>query len=299
MDIFVFSAGVNWGVLIYQAKQLIGWRPQFDWAFWRSLLRRGYPLAISGVLSIIYFSASSLILSVIKPPAEVGIFRLAYKVLESLIFFPAMFAGLIMPLLSRFALGERFKFQQVFQKSWDVLLIFTLPLVAGAALLAQPIVFLLGGRQYSEAAPVLSILMIAVAAIFLSTLFSYALIALGQEKKIMMTAGAAVIGNLLLNIFLLPRYSYLGAAWVTTVTESGVALALVFFLWPIIKNLSFKKALKSFAATVLMVMILWWGRGQNTAWLISGGALFYFLTLKILGGFSWQEVRSLINSQHD
>jgi O-antigen/teichoic acid export membrane protein len=179
------SGLVNFLLVFWWARQWCRLRLSFDWPYWKNILVQGYPLAIASVLVMIYFSSDSLFLSVLKPAADVGIYRLPYKILESLIFFPAMFVGLIMPMLSRSAQEDKEKLKSVFQRGSDVLMIFAMPLVLGTFALSPAIIGLLGGGKYGESAAIFNILIIAVGIIFLGTLFSYVLIALEKQRSLL------------------------------------------------------------------------------------------------------------------
>ena len=108
-----FSSLITFSLIFFLVGRYIKVSLSFDFPFWRGILKQSYPLAISNLLVMVYFSFGSLLLSVLKPAADVGVFRLAFKVLEGLIFFPAMFVGLIMPLLSG-AADNTERFKQIF-----------------------------------------------------------------------------------------------------------------------------------------------------------------------------------------
>lgn len=283
-------------VLVYlmARKHLrIAW--SFDFDFWRESLKQSYPLAISGILVMIYFSFGSLILSVFRPVADVGIYRLAYKVLESLIFFPSMFVGLIMPILSSAALDDRARFKNILQKGYDVLMIFALPLVLGTPFVAGQIIKLLGGGLYPESIPVLNILIVAVGIIFFGTLFSFGLIALGRQKSLLWISAAGAVINLLLNFILIPRYSYTAAAIITVGTELLVTLLMAAAIWRTIHYLPGSRvALKSLLAALVMASSLWFIGSHNLLILLAVAAVVYFGVLYLVKGISVSEVRALI-----
>ena len=80
---------------------------RFDFAYWGKIIKTTWPIALSIVLTLIYFKIDTIFLSLMKPAADVGIYGVAYRVLEVLIFFPAIFSGIMMPLLSRNAVTDR------------------------------------------------------------------------------------------------------------------------------------------------------------------------------------------------
>ncbi|HEB01441.1 MAG TPA: hypothetical protein ENI16_00395, partial [Candidatus Portnoybacteria bacterium] len=109
---FVGGGIINFGFIFFLSQRYIPIKLQFDFSFWKKLLKESYPLAIAAVLVMIYFKLDTIMLSLMKESAAVGIYGLAYKILESLIFFPAMFVGLVMPFLSKYAFLDQKKFRQ-------------------------------------------------------------------------------------------------------------------------------------------------------------------------------------------
>ena len=292
------SGLVNFVLIFWWARKYCCLSLSFDWPYWKNILAQSYPLAIASVLVMIYFSSDSLFLSVLKPSADVGIYRLSYKILESLIFFPAMFVGLIMPLLSNSAQSDRAKFKSIFQRGSDVLMIFAVPLVLGTFILSPAIINLLGGGQYSESAPIFNILIIAVGVIFFGTLFSYVLIALEKQKTLLWISAVGAIFNVAANLILIPRYSYYAAAATTVLTEVLVAILMAaaiyrFFHWlP-----SFKIIFKCLLASLIMMGALWLLRDYNVGLLFIAALAVYFLALYLLRGFSRAEILDILKKE--
>lgn len=287
---------IIWRLLAGHAKLKL----DFDFSFWKEIWQKSYLLAMANVLTMIYFSANAIIISVFWPPEDVGIFRLSYKVLESLIFFPAMLVGLIMPLFSRFALSDFKKFKNIFQRTFDILTIFGWPLVLGGIALSPQIIKLLGGSQYQESIGILKVLMIAIGFIFLSTLLSFGLIALEKQRILLKISAIGMAVNLILNFIFIPKYSFTAAAWISALTE-GLVLALMFWtfwrIWRIFP--SFFVGLKSFFAALVMAFLVWRFQQENLLFLLSLGALVYFLALWLLRGISFKDIRELLRGQEN
>lgn len=270
-------------------------RLSFEFKFWKESLIQSYPLAISGVLTMIYFSSDSFLLSVLKPSIDVGIYRLPYKVLESLIFFPSMFVGLIMPLLSRYSIQSKEKFKNILAKSYDALIIIAVPMVLGTIAVSPEIIRLLGGGSYPEAAPILDILMLAVGMIFLGTLFSFSLIALEKQKKLLWISLFGAVFNVAANLIFIPKYSYYAAASTTLLTELLVTVLMMYYVFKEIRFLPPNKTLaKSILAFLPVMAILWQVRNWNLFLNIGWAAALYFVLLYALKGFSYSEIKSLL-----
>jgi O-antigen/teichoic acid export membrane protein len=274
----------------------------FNFSYWKKLFKTAFPIAISVVLTLIYFKIDSIFLSLgfinrlsPDPVSDVGIYNIAYKVLEGLIFFPAMFVGLIMPLLSKFAFSEQEQFKKIFQRTLDVLIIFLIPLVIGLLILSGPIVVLIGGRNFAASSPVLQILSLAIGLIFLGSLLGSALIALNKQKTGAWIYFSGMIFNIVTNLIFIPKYSYLGAAGTTVATELLVT-GLMFYL--IYKTIHYFPSLKIFLKTLLAGLImagfLYLERSCNLFLLIGLGIIIYFAVLYLIRGIKKEEVLMLI-----
>ncbi len=279
-----------------EAGRWIKWQWQIDINFWWQSIKQALPLGLAAIFTMIYFSFDTLILSLWQPAAVVGAYRLSYKVLESLIFFPAMFSGLIMPFLSQSAGFDNQRFCQILQNGQKVLLIFAVPLVLGTFILSPQVIDLLGGGNYPEAAAILNILIVATGIIFLSTLYSYALIALGKQKVILKISLVAAIFSLAFNLIFVPFWSYWATAISHVLVEFFVMMAMFLFL---AKDFKFYTSflnfgLKCLAAALPMMMILWWCRGQNIFLLMILAVVFYFGLLYLFKVFSFREIFLLI-----
>ena len=290
-----FSSLFNFLLIYLMVQRYIRVKFAIDLAFWKVLLRTTYPLAISNVLVMIYFSTDALILSVFWPAADVGVYRLPYKILESLIFFPSMFVGLIMPYLTRSAFSDESRFKQIFQRGYDVLTMAAAPLVLGTFFVSPAIISLLGGSKYTESVPVLNILIVATGFIFFGALFSFTLIALEKQKTLLKISAVGAVFNLIFNLIFIPRYSYYAAAWGTVLTEALVTVLMlaaiyqVRHFWP-----KGKVFLKSFLAACPMCLFLWYFRNLNLFIILAAATAIYLTALYLVKGFSKEEILKLV-----
>ena len=274
----------------------------FDFAYWKKILKTTFPIAVSLVFVLIYFKIDSIFLSLgainqssASPIADVGIYNIAYKVLEGLIFFPAMLVGLIMPLFSKFAFSDRSQFRKIFQKTLDILIIFIVPLVIGLLILSLPIVILIGGKEFSVSAPALQILSFAIGLIFLGNLFSYTIIAMDRQKASAWIFFGGMIFNVVANLIFIPKYSYLGAAMTTVFTELLVTALLVYLIYKTISYFpSFKMIFKVLLASLVMGGFLYYFQAWNLFLLIGMGGIIYFGILYLIKGITKEEVLMLV-----
>ncbi|MBI4709331.1 MAG: flippase [Candidatus Portnoybacteria bacterium] len=289
------SAFVNFLLVWFFARKYVLIKIGWDLPYWKKMLRKSFPLAISAIFVMIYFKLDTVMLSLMKSPSDVGIYSAAYKILESLIFLPAMFTGLIMPLLSRYAFGNPLEFQKVSQKTLNIFLIFSIPLAVGGIFLAGPIINLVAGQGFSAAAGILKILIFATSIIFFGALFSNMIVALDKQKSLakIYALGAAV--NFSVNLVLIPKFSYWGAASSTLLTELLVTALMAVVIFKATKKfLNFRSSLKILLACAPMAAILYFLTPFNILLLLPIALLVYFFSLFALKGFSIDDIASLI-----
>ena len=182
--------------------------------------------------------------------------------------------------------------------------IIAIPLVIGAQFLGKPVMFFVAGNDFVMAGGILKILIFAVAAIFLGTMFSHAVIAIDKQKKMIGFYVFTSISSLVAYLYLIPRYSYIGAASVTIYSEVLIA---VFSAYCIFKYSRFLPRLvtllKALLAGAIMGAFIYFFpiNYQETLWnlllVIVLASLIYFLALFFLGGISPEDVKSIFKKQ--
>ena len=297
------SSAVSFFLHFLFSRQYVRISIGFDLAVWKEIISKSWPLAITIIFNLIYLKADTLILSLIKTQGEVGIYGAAYRVIDVLITVPFMFAGIVLPILTvNWVMSDKESFKRVLQKSFDFMAILAIPLIVGTQFLAKEVMVLVAGREFSDSGQVLRILVLAAGIIFLGCMFSHAIIAFDKQKKIIwaycFTSLTALAGYLIF----IPRFSYIGAAWVTIYSESVIALAAIYYTFKYSSFLPrFNIFLKSILASAVMGLFLFFlpVRFYESAiglffTLIFSSAV-YFSALYLLKGISRKEILALLN----
>lgn len=289
---------VSFLVIFAWSRKYLSFSLRFNWGTWKNFLAQSYPVGISAIITFAYFKLDTILLSIMKTSSEVGIYNAAYKVLENISFFPAMLIGLVMPIMSLYIFHERDKFLQVADKVFKVFLIITVPLVIGVLFLAGNIINLIGGAGFSEATIVLRILSFAIAFIFFGNFFTNVIIAGNLQKKMMRVLFFCAVFNVSLNLVLIPRFSYLGAAITSSLTEFLVVALTGWLCWKKLKYLpSFQKSAPILISGAAMAMFLYLFSGFNFFILVISSGLIYFALLWIFRVVTTGELLSLINKK--
>lgn len=239
--ILSLTAGLQFVIIFFLSRRFVSFGLVFDFSYAARILKASLPVALSILFTAIYIRTDALMLSLMKPVSDVGIYRLAAKLLEVVVFFPALLVELTMPSFSRLAFKKDGAFDAVFKRTFNVLFLLAIPVVLGLIIFASPIVLILGGEEFAASALPLRILAVVIGMVFLNNLGGKALIALEFQKAGMWVYLSGAVLNVLLNLLVIPRYSYVGVSFTTLITETMVTIAMFSILY---KKIGFKPDVK-------------------------------------------------------
>lgn len=135
------------------------------------------------------------------------------------------FALLAGPLMARmWARDDRAGLATAYWRTATWVAVLTFPIVAVTVGLADPVVATLFGSRYEGSGTYLAILAAAFYANAALGFNGVTVKMVGRVWLVAGTAGAALVGNLLLNAWLIPAHGPLGAAWGTAATVVGYNL---------------------------------------------------------------------------
>ncbi len=287
----------NFLYVFISAHKFVRLRFTFEWLIWRQVLSESWPIGLSVALNLIYFKADTVILSLYRPAADVGIYGATYKVLEVLVTIPAMFAGLIMPLITAAYVVKDFeRFRFIVQRAFDFLAMMALPLIGGTIFIATPLMVLVAGGEFSAAGSVLKILVVATGIIFIGSLFGNAVVAVNRQKPMIWVYLAVAAISLTGYLILIPRYSYYGAAGVTVASETMIMLGSYFMVNHAARlKLRLGKVGKMALATAVMSGALWLSRDLSWLWLVPIGLGVYVICLYLFRVVSKAELKEILS----
>lgn len=231
IGVLLANMGFNAMMVFLLSRPLVKFSLRFDISFWRTFLKDALPLGAMAFITFLYFKMDTILLSLLQPASEVGIYNVAYKIMENLIFFPAMLVGLILPLLSRAYQHERARFEDIAHKTAKVFCVLVLPIVIGIVFLAPDIIRIVSGGGFEASASVLQILAFSLAGIFFGHYFNMLILVGNAQKKLMYLLLGIAITNITLNLFLIQVFSYRGAAVASAVTELLVVIVSAALAW--------------------------------------------------------------------
>jgi O-antigen/teichoic acid export membrane protein len=255
-------------------------------------LRDSWPLFVNQLLQSLFFKVDALLLPALAGNAAAGTYAAAYKVSEGAGIISSSFTLALFPRLSR-----ETNLSYAYALALKLLLQVGIPLSAGIALLSEPVVAVVGGRDYlPDSATALAILICYLPLSYANGLTQYVLIAAGKQRVLTAAFAGALIFNVAANLLLIPRFSFIGAAWVTVASE--VILLIPF--WMVVSRVThgvslLQEARPPLLATALMAPVVWWLRDTiHPLAAIAAGAAVYPLALWALGGITQSQRRLLL-----
>ena len=260
------------------------------------LLRLMPAFALAGVFVKIYNTSDSVLLSFLAGDEAVGFYAIPAKVVSSFQqIIPAAFAAVIFPAFSYYYANSKHQLTQTFVKACRYIVILSLPLAVGLSLLAGPIVQLVW-PGYLPVVPTFILMASAIPFIFLAFPTGYLLNACDRQKNNTFNRGLIMALSLILNLWLIPLYSFYGAGLTYLITNT-ILLGLDFWWvkkiiplpWLQLGGIIGKSAL---ATTVMAALIMAFLNFGWPVWLIIPAvAGVYFLVLLAIRGFTFREFK--------
>jgi O-antigen/teichoic acid export membrane protein len=197
----------------------------FDRGEWGRLIRWSAPLGGTQVVNDLYFRLDTILLSFFRPSADVGVYGLAYKVVEALIILPSYVMVTLIPEIARTGEGDP-RLRRILDQALSVMETVAVPLALVFIVFAPEVVRIIGGPRFHRADVVLQILVAGVAVSYLNAVFGNAAIALNRQAALFKLSVAVLTANLALNLILIPTTGIYGAASAVTASELLALLVL-------------------------------------------------------------------------
>lgn len=202
-------------------------KPKFeiDKTFCKKITLLSTPFAATGLLYSVYYSIDVVMLTNLVGTYPTGIYNATYKLISVLTLFYSVYSAVIFPVMSKFYKDDKKLLIISYEKSIKYLMLVMIPLAIATMFYSLDIIQLIYGHEYDPAASVLSILIWTVCLLFISGAGNNLLNASHKELTVTKIYALAAIFNIVLNFFMIPYFSYNGAA-ITTVLSDLLIVAI-------------------------------------------------------------------------
>jgi O-antigen/teichoic acid export membrane protein len=254
------------------------------------LAKEAIPLGFKRVMRRIGFRIDTLILAAFKSSAEVGLFHGVYKMVQALQFLADGSLQAIFPIFSRHYGTSHGSFDLAYEKSFKFLSIIGVPIAIFLSFFSHEVIILVLGKKFIAAVPALQILGWMISFMFLSNLMENVLIAGGKQSICTLVTGVALAVNFLLDLFLIPRWSFTGASIATLITELTITVLSFYYVSRfVIRKRVLKEALKPICSGIITLAMLYLLRNVNFVLAAFVGSLSYFFLLIVTKTFTEEE----------
>jgi O-antigen/teichoic acid export membrane protein len=193
-------------------------KPIFDLDFTKDLLIKTWPLSATLILNTIYFRIDVFLIGLFKGAADVGIYNIAFQFFQVALVLPTFIMNAVYPLMLKNSADKKRFYSQVKIAGWTLFFL-SFSVTIATYLLSPYLVQLVAGNGFEGSVTVLQILSLGFPGFFITSLIMWLLVIKNKYKQIFVIYLLGLVFNLGLNIFLIPQYSYLGAAIVTVIAE--------------------------------------------------------------------------------
>jgi len=288
--VLVFSEGIKTLISYLFSRKFTRAKFEIDFGLWKYLFKEALPIALSGVLFIIYFRIDVIMLSMMQGDAAVGIYSAAYKLSEPLTLIPHAFMMSLFPLMSGYFETSRDKLIKSYKLSFKYLFMIALPIAIGTTLIADKLILIIYKSPFANSTTVLQILIWALVFVSVNSVLLHLLISMGKQKLSTLSYALCAVANVTLNFILIPIMSYNGAAIATVVTNAVLFLASFYFVSKHLQMLPVHKIMiKPVISGLTMGAFVYYFIDFNLFLLVPLAAIIYLVALLVLKTFSKED----------
>lgn len=308
-DLVSYLLSLYWLRSIYH----ISVKATITWGNIISIIKESFPLGVVMILTTVYFRGDLIILSLLKPSFDVGIYGASVKIIDIVLSLPIVIMAVIYPVMAILSKENGQQFNYHLQRIINFFILLVLPIVVFGVIKSSQIIRLVAGYDFVYSSSVnfmgydittpivLSILLVSVIFVFLHQVFSYVLIASGKQNILLVPVVLYVIFNVSLNIIFVPKYSYLASSIITLFNELIVLIVVYYLSKNILKhkiNLKiFWVGILSLIPSLLLLKISSIMNFQSiyiVIWQLLLATILYILMLGYFKVFNKEDIKNLI-----
>lgn len=202
----------------------------------------------------LYSQLDTTMLGIFSDESSVGYYTNPMKFVRVIVTVVISLGTVLLPRLSM--LYNEKKFDEVkfyIEKIWKLVVFVSLPLVFGIIVCSQELVVVFLGDTFGPSKKTLVILALLIPILAIGNILSFELITFHKEKNILYAVSCGAIINLILNYFLIIKYSQNGAAFASVVSELVVVFVKMYY---VNREMRFDFCIKQFIQSLFINLIM-------------------------------------------
>jgi O-antigen/teichoic acid export membrane protein len=274
----MIGALTGWVIASWHLGGPVAPRPPLS--FLRATLRRTVPFALDDALSLTYIRIDAVLLGFIKGADAVGLYQAATNLVLYLNILARVLNTALYPRMSK-AWPNVARLGRWRDASLQLLGLISVPAMIGSLLLAHQTFDFIYTSKFDAAVRTYQVLALVIAIRMLGHTLGTSITAANHQTQRTIVVAAAAFTNTALNLYFIPRWSYLGAAITTAITETGVFVAYVILARHYINRSKLLEAvaLPGLACVPMIVVVLALRNQVNLLVTIAAGACAYAVGL--------------------
>lgn len=281
---FLLAEGVKCIVLYLFSRRFVRIKlPAINLKLWIGLVRKASPVFITAILITVIRNMDVMMLTKMRGFAEVGLYLAPYRLCDMSLSIPIALMSSAFPLMSKFYSQDFNVFKKIYQKSFDILSACGILLTVLVLVFADKIIILLFGPAFARSVYGFRILIFSALFVYLAIGSGSLLIAIDKQRANMWFYLLGAPLNIALNLILIPRFGFIGAA-ISNVTSMLLVVSLTFYFVRTKVKISLEtaKIKKAVIAGLVTLAVLFYLKGLNLFISMPIGILLYaFLIISI------------------
>ncbi len=223
----ILMTALTWWYVSRFQRVHFGW----DSDYIRHIIKISLPYWLALFLNVIFFKVDTILLSIMESreiaDTAVALYALPMKLVEVGMMYGTIFLNSLLPVLT--SAHEKWDDAKFRKMSRHALFLLFSGGLFGALILyfgAETIIRIISTSEYVSttvmgysSVDALRIVAWIFLAYFVSSLYTYILIARGEQKKMLYINASVALLNIIGNLIFIPIYSFIGSAWVTLGTQ--------------------------------------------------------------------------------
>lgn len=203
---------------------------EIDVAFWKYSFINAIPFSLTAIFIIIFDKTDMVMISMMQGDAPVGWYNAANMIVVVFLMIPGVLFGAIYPTLSKYYGSADGTPVFIYKKLFKYIYIFGLPIGICFALLSDDFISLIYGEGFSQSSVALAILIWYFVIGSFGWLLGIILQSINKQKIFAFSMMLCATANILLNLVLIPKMSYIGASLTTVFTNIMAFFILYHFV---------------------------------------------------------------------
>lgn len=181
---------------------------------------------LSDVAVKVYTAMDQTMLGILDSTESVGYYSMSIRLVKVILSFVTSLAVVMIPRISNSIKNNKTNdAKKYIGMSINLVYLIAIPAIFGIFAIGEEIVTIYLGTEFLQSIGIFKIVSLLLVIIGLSNVFGMqVMIPYGKEKKFTIIVSVSAVVNFIINLILIPRYSYFGATYATLIAEGLVTV---------------------------------------------------------------------------